>query len=352
MQILIIDDQAVNVKILDFLVRQSLGASSVNFTEPVKALEWCNDNTPDLVFVDYMMPVMDGLEFIRQFRKLKNKADIPVVMITAVDDRDIKHQALKLGANDFVNKPFDQAELLARSHNMLSLRKHQLEITSRADWLASEIKKATQEIIDREREIILRLTRATEYRSLETGNHIIRVALYSQMIAKQYGMSSAEQDLIMTASSMHDIGKVGTPDQILFKEGKLDENEFSIMKNHTIIGYEIMKGSSSKLVGMAAEIALAHHEKFDGSGYPNKLLGAEIPISARICAVSDVFDALTSERCYKQAWPLTDAINNIRLQSGSSFDPEVINCFIQIMPDILNIKNQFSDRFGPAPAKA
>jgi putative two-component system response regulator len=349
MKILIIDDQIVNIKILEYMVRQSLSGEPVSFTESKEALNWCMTNEPDLVFVDYMMPPPDGLEFIKSFRTIQGKEDTPLVMITATDEKDVRVKALQFGANDFLIKPFDKAELTARAKNMLIIRQHQLNLINRNKWLADEIHKATREILERETEVILRLTRATEFRSPETGNHIVRVALFSQALAQEIGLPQGDQELILNASPMHDIGKVGTPDNILFKEGKLDDTEFRYMKNHTTMGYEIMNGSKSQLEQVAADIALNHHEKFDGSGYPNGLKGEDIPLPARICAISDVFDALTSTRCYKKAWPVEDAMNEINQKKDQHFDPRLVEAFNHIIPEVLTIKEQFTDSNAPEP---
>ena len=264
-------------------------------------------------------------------------------MITAYQDTEVRHRALTLGASDFLTKPVDKNEFRARATNMLLLRKSQKQLADRAAWLAEEVAKATNEVLVRERETIIRLSKAAEYRDPETGAHILCMANYSQIIARNLGHSEAEQTLLLDAAPMHDIGKVGTPDHILLKPGRLDPEEMDIMRQHASIGYDILKGSPSPLLQKAAVIALTHHEKFDGSGYPNGLKGEDIPIDGRIVAVADVFDALTSERPYKKAWPVDEAVKFMHDNSGSHFDPDCIEAFFRNWDEIMAIKNRFTD---------
>ena len=346
MKVVIIDDNEMNVALLKNLVARALHEEPVCFLESAEALEWCRANEPDLVLVDYMMPAPDGLEWIEQFRKMEGRAEIPVIMITALNEKDIRYKALQTGANDFLNKPVDTTEFLARAKNMLALRKWQKELSNRAEWLAAEVRKATADILAREREVILHLTKAAEYRSPETGSHIIRVAMYSREIAKHLGLTDEEQELILNATPMHDIGKVGTPDLVLHKGDRLDEDEYAIMKVHTVMGYEILQSSDSKLLQFAAQIALTHHEKFDGTGYPRGLKGDEIPLISRICTLSDIFDALTTERIYKPAWTVEQAIAEIDSQNGTTLDPKIVEAFKIALPDILKIRQEYADNGG------
>ncbi len=205
------------------------------------------------------------------------------------------------------------------------------------------MRKATAEIVARERETVFRLSKAAEYRDPETGAHILRMAHYSQLIARKLGMSAAEQDLLLEAAPMHDIGKVGIADKILLKPGKLDADEFEIMKRHAVFGYELLQGSSSRVLQAGAEIALGHHEKFDGSGYPNGLKGEEIPIFSRIVAVADVFDALTSERPYKKAWELEAAVDFLNAGAGTHFDPKCVMAFLEAWEEVMEIKDRFHE---------
>ncbi|HEV7802638.1 MAG TPA: HD domain-containing phosphohydrolase, partial [Burkholderiales bacterium] len=271
------------------------------------------------------------------------KVDTPVLMVTAADDRELRHRALTLGINDFLNKPFDQIELQARARNMLALRASQKKLASRALLLADEVAKATKEIASRERETLLCLGRAAEHRDPETHEHIIRMSNYSRLIAERMGMGEEECELMLLASPLHDIGKIGTPDQILLKPGKLTPEEFEIMKLHTVIGQKILSNSVSPILQAGAQIAISHHEKFDGSGYPHRLKGKAIPLYGRIVAVADVFDALTSERPYKKAWDL-DRANSLLLESkGGHFDPEVVDAFFDVYDQVLEVKARFMD---------
>ncbi|WP_423708575.1 HD domain-containing phosphohydrolase [Undibacterium sp. WLX3042] len=343
MNVLVLDDAQINVTLLCLLLKKIDKCKSVSFSEPEAALAWCTSNVPDLIMVDYMMPDMNGIEFIRRFRELDGCHDIPVLMITANNELELRYQALDAGVNDFLIKPIDKIEFLARTRNMLALRKSQRFLEDKAIWLDESVKKATAEILERERETIFRLSKAAESRDPETGAHIVRMANYSKIIAEQLGLSAADQQLILETAPMHDVGKVGIPDSILLKPGKLTADEFSVMKQHTRLGYEILAGSSSNLLTAGAEIALAHHEKFDGSGYPNGLAGENIPLFARIVAVADVFDALTSERPYKKAWDNELALAHLREGAGKHFDPLCVDAFFAGWDKILEIKNLYQD---------
>jgi putative two-component system response regulator len=341
--IVLIDDVQINLTLLWHLVKRIEGYDSISFLSPVKALEWCSQNQYELIIVDYMMPDMDGIEFIKQLKNYPNTKGIPVLMITADEHIDVRYQALEAGANDFLNKPIDKTEFTIRVKNMLALYDSQQKLADKAQWLAEEVQKAVKEIRERESELIYRLSKATEYRDPETGSHIKRMSLYSKHIAKQLGLSAAEQELLSEAAAMHDIGKVGISDAILLKPDKLTESEFSFMKEHTKIGYEILSCSASRLMQVGAEIALSHHEKYDGSGYPNGLKEEQIPIYGRIIAVADVFDALTSTRPYKKAWSIEEAVNFLKENSGKHFDPACIEAFFKDWDNVLAIRQQFYD---------
>ncbi|MBL4760330.1 MAG: response regulator [Mariprofundaceae bacterium] len=344
MKILIVDDNQTNILLLRRLIERMDGEhEAVCFTDSLQALDWCADKVPDLLLIDYMMPELDGIEFIQQFRMLPACKDIPVVMITADNNRDVRYKALEAGANDFLNKPIDKTEFLARTRSMLSLRKNQIQLANRAQWLAGEVHKATESLRQQEREALVILSKAAEYRDPETGAHIMRMSHYSKLIARQLGLSEAEQELILEASPMHDVGKVGTPDHILLKPGKLDFDEFVIMKQHADYGYEILNQGSSHLLKVAAEIAISHHEKYNGKGYPHGLKGEEIPLRGRIVAVADVFDALTSERPYKKAWPVEKAIALLTEESGEHFDPQCVEAFLSSLDQILEIMELYQE---------
>jgi putative two-component system response regulator len=293
--------------------------------------------------VDYMMPDIDGLEFIQRFRTLPQCSDIPILMITANDQKQVRYRALDSGANDFLAKPVDKVEFLARAKNMLSLSSARRKLADHAQWLASEVRKATEVILQRERDTVFRLCKAAEYRDPETGAHILRMAHYSQLIAKNLGLPIEQQELLLEAAPMHDLGKVGITDNILLKPGKLDAAEFEIMKQHAAFGYELLKDSTSRVLQAGAEIALGHHEKFDGSGYPQGLRGELIPLFSRIVAVADVFDALTSERPYKKAWTLEQAVDFLNAGAGSHFDPQCVQAFLNGFDEVLAIRERYQE---------
>lgn len=343
MDIVIVDDAPITIALLRKLVGKLADCRAVPFTSAGEGLEWCAANDPDMVIVDFMMPEMDGIEFTRRFRLMPGKADTPVLMVTAADDRALRHRALTLGINDFLNKPFDQIELQARARNMLALRSSQRKLANRALLLADEVAKATRDIASRERETLLCLGRAAEHRDPETHEHIVRMSSYSRLIGERLGLSEGECDLLLMASPLHDIGKIGTPDHILLKPGRLTPEEFETMKLHTVIGEKILAHSDSPILQAGAKIAISHHEKFDGSGYPHNLRGKAIPLFGRIVAVADVFDALTSERPYKKAWELDRATGLIRESRGGHFDPECVDAFFDVFDHVLEIKARYRD---------
>lgn len=342
--IVIIDDQMTSRQILVQLVRSlEDGLNIQSFADPLEALNWSMRNPVDLVLVDYKMPEMNGIEFIRRFRRDPACESIPIIMVTAIEDRSVRYDALEVGATDFLMKPVDHHECRARCRNLMTLHQQYKIIRDRSRWLERRVAEATSEIRLRERETLLRLAKAGEYRDEETGNHVIRMAKYSRVIAEELGFTGDEADVIEMAAPMHDIGKIGIKDSILLKPGKLTPEEFNLMKEHTLIGYEILKDSPSKFLKMGAVIALGHHEKYDGSGYPYGKKGDEIPIAARIVAVADVYDALVSERPYKHAWPMQTALEYMTKQRGIHFDPECFDAFKTRIDTIMKIQNMLPD---------
>ncbi|HMC13238.1 MAG TPA: HD domain-containing phosphohydrolase, partial [Gallionellaceae bacterium] len=323
--VLILDDQLTSRAILSQVVRGiSSNLTLQEETSPSSALVWANTHTADLVLADYQMPGMNGIEFIRRLRQLPGYQHVPVIMITINRDRETRYEALNAGVTDFLNKPVDIHECLARCRNLLTLRQQQLFLEDKSRLLQVMVDKATKEIRLREKETLMRLARAGEYRDSDTSKHLLRVSRYSRLLADGIGLSEEEAELIELAAPLHDIGKIGTPDDILRKKGHLSDEEIVIMRRHPIIGYDILEGSPSKYLHMGGEIALAHHERFDGSGYPNGTSGEDIPLSARIVAVADVFDALTSTRPYKAAWSIESAMQYLLRESGRHFDPVLV----------------------------
>ena len=342
-KVAIVDDAEINLVLFQALIKRMGNSESITFSDSSVGLAWAKANDFDLMIVDYMMPGLDGIEFITQLRAMPDKQNLPILMITANDQKQIRYRALDAGATDFLTKPVDKVEFMARANNMLLLGASRKALADRAAWLAEEVKKATAEIVRRERETVIRLSKAAEYRDPETGAHILRMAHYSELIAKALGLPREEQELLLEAAPMHDIGKVGIADHILLKPGRLTPEEFEVMKQHAAFGYEILKGSLSRVLQAGAEIARDHHEKFDGSGYPKGLVGADIPIFSRIVAVADVFDALTSERPYKKAWTLERASEHIKASSGTHFDPQCVDAFFAHWDEVLEIRHRYQD---------
>jgi len=343
MNVLVVDDAQINLTLFSALLQKMEDVTPIAFLSPGDALAWCADHDPDLVLLDYMMPDIDGITFLKKFRRLNGKENIPVIMVTAVTEKDVRHQGLEASANDFLNKPVDKIEFQARVKNMLALRRAQVQLQNRAEWLAEEVRKATQELVASEHELIFRLSKAAEYRDPETGAHILRMSNYSKLIAKNLGLPETEQDLLLTAAPMHDIGKIGIPDQILLKPGRLDEQELNIMRKHAEYGAALLQNSTTLLTQTAEIVAASHHEKYDGSGYPKGLKGDDIPLYGRIVAVADVFDALTSVRPYKKAWPIEDAKQYVIDHSGTHFDPKCVAAFLADWDEVLAINARFQD---------
>lgn len=350
--VMVVDDQSTGRAILEQVVRSLDERVAVEgFARPVDAVVWATRHVSDLVLVDYMMPDMDGIEFVKRLRALPGYEHVPIVMVTVHDDRKVRYAALDAGITDFLTKPVDARECLARCRNLLTLRRQQLALEDRRRLLEHMVEDATREVREREKETLLRLARAGEFRDEETGYHLIRMARYSRLIAAAIGLDRDEAETVELAAPLHDIGKIGIPDQILLKPAKLDEAEWQIMRRHPLIGHEILKGSASKYVRMGALIALGHHEKFDGTGYPNGLVGDHIPLCARIVAVADVYDALTSPRPYKPAWPAERAFQYLAAQRGRHFDPRLVDAFISLRREITEIQSQWQDP-GPAAASS
>ncbi|WP_320035904.1 HD domain-containing phosphohydrolase [Halarcobacter sp.] len=341
MRIVSIDDNENNLFLIEAICLE-MNLSVKSFSEPLEALIYVLKNKTDMIIVDYMMPNLNGLDFIKEFRNHNKIA--PIIMITAAgDDERVHREAFELGVNDFLSKPVNSTLFKARVINLLTNYKNQILLEDRAKLLQEEVEKATKQLIDREHETLQILGKAAEYKDPETASHVARVSHYSKLLAKEYGLSNEEQDLIFYAAPFHDLGKVGIEDSILLKPGKLDEDEFKIMKTHSQIGYEILKESQSEYLKAGAIIALSHHEKFDGNGYPNGLKGEEIHIYGRIVAIADVFDALTSIRPYKKAWTLEEAINFLEEEKGKHFDPKIVDMFVSNLSEVTKIYNTFQE---------
>ena len=341
---LIVDDLATSRMLLGEMVRQINPPVVVeSFESPVSALRFATEKAVDLVITDYSMRPFDGIELTRRLRALPGYADVPIVVVTIYADRRIRHAALEAGATDFLNKPVDEQEIKARCTNLLQLRRHKLILADQARNLEREIATAVTTIHARELETLLVLAKAGEYRDECTGNHVARMAQYSSLIGTRLGLPTETVHLLEVAAPMHDIGKIGIPDSILLKTGPLSTAEMEVMRRHPRIGYDILKHSPSKYLKTGAVIALGHHERFDGEGYPEGLRADEIPIEARIVAVADVFDALVTRRPYKQAWPIERAFEHLRSQRGKHFDPACVDAFMDATPAVVKIMEYLQD---------
>lgn len=298
------------------------------FPSPTHAWDWIRAVRPDILLL--VSPDLDAeaLWFLRVLRSLPEGADVPLLIATRELDGSACSLALELGRTDFLDYPIKRRQAVVRCHNLLSLSSQQRSLEGRARWLATEFRHTERKLTEREQETLLRLARAGEFRDSDTGDHLMRMAKYSRLIAETIDLPILQCEIIEHSAPMHDIGKIGVPDHILLKPSKLSPNEASIMRGHAQIGYEILKDSQSCYLQAGAEIAYFHHERFDGSGYPNGLRGSEIPIAARIVAVADVFDALVSERPYKQAWSLSRAFDYLVGQRNRQFDPECVDAFL------------------------
>ncbi|MBI3480844.1 MAG: response regulator [Nitrosomonadales bacterium] len=342
--VVVIDDEFTSRLILDKVLRSVQKNIIVKtFAEPITALAWIKDNIPDLIIVDYMMSGMTGLEAVQQMRRIYSLEGVPIVVVTSLEERDIKYQVLESGATDFISKPIDPYECRVRCRNMLHMRLQQKFILHRSQFLAQRVAEATEQIRQREQETLLRLAKAGEFRDEDTGNHIVRMARYSRLIAEQMGLEEERCELIEVAAPMHDIGKIGIPDHILLKPGRLTPDELEIMRTHPLIGYNILQNSPSKYLSLGAVIALSHHEKYDGSGYPHGTRKDEIPLEARIVAVADVFDALTSRRPYKIGWSNEDGLAYLTANRGKHFDPACVDAFIAQFAKASLIQQQIQD---------
>jgi two-component system response regulator RpfG len=343
--VMIIDDQSTGRLVLSEIVR-GLDASIevITFAEPVEAIEYARKNGVDMVLTDYKMPNMDGIEAIRRLRRIFGYEDIPIICVTVVSDREVRYRALEAGATDFLIRPIDRLECGARCRNLLSLRRHEILKKNRTRILEQKIDEATRELRRREVDTLFRLARAAEQRDRITGMHLVRMAKYSALIARGLGLSAAEQEAIELAAPMHDIGKIGIPDRLLQNPGKLGGEDIPLMQTHARIGYDLLKDSSSGYLQMAAVIALGHHERFDGTGYPTGLKGEHIPLEARIVALADVYDALTSVRPYKQAWPVTQAFSFVESQKGRHFDARLVDILLDNRDEVLAIGDKFTDQ--------
>jgi len=340
--LLIVDDVPNNLKILSTYLKKHNFKIRVAI-DGEDALEQVSRVLPDLILLDIMMPNMDGFETCRRLKANKNTRDIPVIFTSALSEEVDKIAGLEIGAVDYITKPFLQGEVLARIKAHLSLKKLRTQIKNQNLILEQKVKQRTQELEETRLQLISSLGRASEFRDNETGMHIIRMSQCSKRLAEAAELSAAECNLVFNASPMHDVGKIGIPDNILLKPGRLDEREWEIMKTHTIIGEKILSGNSSELLRTASILARSHHERWDGSGYPDGLKGENIPMISRITAICDVFDALLSKRPYKNPWTIEETVAYLKAGRGKHFDPHLLDLFFNCLDDMLTIRANHLD---------
>lgn len=357
-QILIVDDNITNIDILKNTLKDKYSLSAAKNGK--KAIKIANKLKPDLILLDIMMPEMDGFEVCETLKSQEETKNIMVIFITAINDTKDVTRAFEIGAVDYITKPFNVLEVLSRVENHLALYSYKSELENLVKERTVELEKSNKELRRSKMEVIEKLGKAGEFKDNETGKHVTRVSLYAEEIAKELKIPYDKVVCLELASMMHDIGKIGIPDQILLKPGRLTEAEFNIMKNHCDIGSIILRNKTSSdlyetmtnfeintgqecLIEMAGNVAAFHHEKWDGSGYPNGLKGEEIPLEARVVALADVYDALSTKRPYKEPFPQEKCLKIIKQSSGTHFDPKIVDAFFNRLNRIEIIKNEYAE---------
>jgi len=341
--ILVIDDEPFNIDILLDLLETGGFTNVTGISEPVEAIQLYKEEDFDLVLLDINMPVFDGFQVMDEFSAITKRIAPPILILTALKDRETRLKALASNARDFLEKPFDDEEVIHRVSNLLEMHLSQKLLEQYSTSLERSVQERTKKIEKTQAEILDCLAYAAEFRDMDTANHTKRVGWYSRIIAEKYGLRDEELDLIQQAAPMHDIGKIGVSDTILLKPGKLDKDEFDKMKLHPEIGADILSKSNARVMKYAKVIALTHHEKWNGKGYPKGLAGLKIPLQGRIVALADVFDALSMDRPYKKAWPIDKITNLITEESGEHFDPHLVKIFLGSLPAILEIREKYKD---------
>jgi putative two-component system response regulator len=364
-KVMIVDDESVNIEIVKAYLEEEGFGNFITTTDSTQAMPMARRNQPDLLLLDIKMPEISGLEILERMRDDRELRMIPAIVLTAANDPDLKLQALRLGASDFLAKPVDPSELMLRLENVLAAKAYQDHLAEYSERLERQVALRTEELVRSRQEAIHCLARAGEYRDDDTGHHVTRVGRYSALVAEQLGFPQPAVELIEQAAQLHDVGKIGIPDSILHKPGKLDPHEFEIirdhcgigrriinplsheesirLKTHTSVGLQIMGSTNSPVLRLAAVIAASHHEKWDGSGYPKGLAGNAIPIEGRIVAVADVFDALSSARPYKDAFPIEKCLNILIEGRGKHFDPRVLDAFFRRKNEVIRIREEYMD---------
>ena len=329
-RILIVDDEDANVEMLQRILQRAGLTRVASTTDSRQAASLYVEHRPDLILLDLHMPHLDGLQVMDQLNEIAEASYLPILILSGDLTPEARRDALSRGAKDFVNKPFQQDELLLRIKTLLETRLLYIQIQSQNQLLEAKVRERTRELVEAQIEIIERLAIAAEFRDDNTGQHTQRVGQMSALLARQLGLPDSQVSLIARAAPLHDVGKIGVPDTILMKMGKLTRAEFEIVKQHTVIGARILSGGKFPLLRLAEEIAFSHHERWDGAGYAG-MRGTDVPLAGRIVAVADVFDALTQQRPYKPAWPVAEAIAEIDRQRDRQFDPGVVDAFLRVI---------------------
>jgi putative two-component system response regulator len=344
-RILIVDDEPSNVLLLEDLL-EDWGYSQVkSTTDPYQALPLYQEFLPHIILLDLMMPGLDGFAVMQQLQgavedQPTGQIGPTVVVLTADVTPQTRRKALASGAHDFLTKPFDAIELSLRLSHLLEINFLHNQLRDQNQLLEERVAQRTQQLKESEHETVVCLSVAGEYRDDDIGRHTHRVAATAAVLARHSGLLNGRVDTIQQAALLHDVGKIGIPDNILLKPGRLTSEEFNIIKTHSQIGYKILSGHHTPLLQLAASIALSHHERWDGTGYPQGLSGDNIPVEGRIVAIADVFDALTHERPYKEAWPIDKAVAEIQAQAGRQFDPDLVQVFTKHLQDILDVRQE------------
>jgi putative two-component system response regulator len=364
-KILIVDDEPINVKVCQKYLHELGYKKCIGLTDSTRTIAVILEERPDVIILDVMMPIVSGVDVLKLIRRHDELAHLPVLILTASADRTTKLTVLNLGATDFLTKPIDPSEMAPRVRNVLSVKRYHDSLRNHAQALEEAVRQRTAELESSRMDVIHCLARAVEYRDDHTGRHVERVGRYSGMIARTLGMDPTTSSMIELASQLHDVGKIGVPDDILLKPGRLTPEEYERMQKHTLFGRKIVEQMSereweklrqhvqigcrildaprSPLLTMASRIALTHHERWDGSGYPLGLAGEDIPIEGRITAVADVFDALSSVRPYKPSYPIDKCFSILRSESGTHFDPKVIEAFFSRRDDVVRTQLELAD---------
>jgi response regulator RpfG family c-di-GMP phosphodiesterase len=344
----IIDDNVTNLKVYVNVVSHIPGVTTKTFQSSAEGLAWCQTTEPDLLVLDYHMPAPNGIEFIQAYRKLRPAAQTPIVMITGEQDRDLRRKALDLGASDFVTKPADPVEFLARVRNLLSAVENRRLLEKRTAVVSDASAHALHGASAHEAEAINLLMRAVEYRENRTGMSVVRLGQFALLLARGLGRSLDEQRLLMLATPMHDVGKVTVPDGVLLKPEPLTAADWDVIRQHPLAGHGILKSGTSPVIKVAAEIALNHHERWNGEGYPNGIAGKAIPISARICAVADAFDAMLSDRPYRRPLSYEKAFEELQSHAGIFYDPGVVRVALSLRAEMLAVASSYADNTAVA----